>query len=99
MEIKWSGEGSAVMFSITGPLTRETAEQFWAAVDSLGDMIKDLVIDCEKMTFLDREGLRRLVLAQRKMQKRGSFSLIRVQGAPKDALMRSGLFHKFEVLS
>ncbi len=87
------------MFSIAGALSKASAMEFCSAVGSLGEMIKDLVIDCEKVTFVDSEGLRQLVIAQKLMQKRGSFSLIRVPAVLSEALFRTGLSQKIRVLS
>ncbi len=99
MDITWTSEGSTVMFSVSGALVRETAAEFETAVKSLGEMIKDLVIDCAKMTFIDSEGLRQLVIAQKLMEKRGGFALVRVPGALSEALQRTGLAQRIKVLS
>lgn len=87
------------MFSLAGAFDRASALEFQSAVGSLGEMIKDLVIDCEKVTFVDLEGLRQLVVAQKIMQKRGSFSLCRVPSVMMEALCRTGLSQKIRVIS
>lgn len=98
MDITWTSEKNAVMFSVSGALVRSTAEKFAAAVKGLSDMIKDLVVDCAKITFIDLEGLRQLVIAQKYMEQKGSFSLVRVPGVVSEALYRTGLNQRIRVL-
>jgi len=98
MTIQTTYDDTAAMFSPSGWLDALSAPQFARALQELPAEITDLVIDCAQLEYVSSAGLRQLALAQKKMEPRGSFTLIHVSEAIMDLFRMTGLVERLSIL-
>lgn len=97
MEITKTTDGNAVMLSVSGSLDALTAPEFAAAVEAVADT-SDLVLDFEGLSYISSMGLREVVRAQKKMDGKGSLTLVRVSVAIADVFRMTGLYERFNII-
>lgn len=98
MTIEKTYDDTAAMFSLSGWLDALSAPQLETALKELDAQITDLVLDCSKLEYVSSAGLRQFALAQKFMQKRGSLTLIHVNGDVADILRMTGLYERLQIL-
>lgn len=96
MEITVTKEGNAAMLSLGGSFEAEDAEKFASAVAQLGE-ITDLALDLDGLVYLSTAGLAEIVRVQKKMEGKGSFSLVRVPGDVSDLFRMTGLYGRMDL--
>ena len=90
MEIKTEANGDALTMSLSGRLDTITAADFEKALNSSLDGVKDLTIDCDKLTYVASSGLRMFLLAQKRMSRQGKMKMINVGEAVMEVLEMTG---------
>ena len=98
LEIVKTLDGTAAMLSLGGRLDFDGAPLFAAALNELEDSVTDLVLDLEGLDYISSCGLRQIVLAQKKMDERGSLTLIRLQPEVLEVLRMTGLAERLVIL-
>lgn len=67
-----------MIIKIEGRLDTTTAPQLEEEINAIGEDVKDLVFDMEKLEYVSSAGLRVILAAQKKMSKIGSFKIVSV---------------------
>lgn len=67
MEIHKSIDGHKATLEIEGWLDTQTAPQLAAALDELGDDVKELTFDFAGLEYISSAGIRKIVAAHKKM--------------------------------
>lgn len=99
MEIVKTIDGADAMLSLNGALDVFSAPRLAEELDGLNDGIENLVLDLEHLDYLSSAGLRQIVRAQKRMEGRGSLTLIRVSPDIKSVFEMTGLSGRLNILS
>ena len=75
MKINKNQNGSALLVALEGRLDTTTAPQLEAALADSLDGIERLVFEFDKLEYISSAGLRVLLSAQKKMNKKGSMAI------------------------
>ena len=67
MEIKKTVEGDKATFEIDGWLDTQTSPELGAALDELGEDVKELEFDFAKLEYVSSAGIRQIVAAHKMM--------------------------------
>jgi len=89
MEIKKTFEGDKATFAIEGWLDTQTAPELGAALDELGDDVKQLEFDFAKLEYVSSAGIRQIVAAHKKMG--GNLTVRNVSPAVLEVLRLTGV--------
>ena len=89
MEIKKTFEGDKATFAIEGWLDTQTAPELGAALDELGDDVKQLEFDFAKLEYVSSAGIRQIVAAHKKMG--GNLAVRNVSPAVLEVLRLTGV--------
>lgn len=98
MTITSTIDDTAAMLSLEGWLDSLSAKRLQTAIDELPSEITDLVFDCQKLEYVSSAGLRQFALAQKKMERKGSFVLIHVPSDIMSVLQMTGLNERLQIL-
>ncbi|MBQ9459189.1 MAG: STAS domain-containing protein [Oscillospiraceae bacterium] len=78
MTIERTDDGTKTTFTLHGPLNSEGSKTAAAELKRLHNKTNELVLDCGDVDYVSSSGLRFLLLAQKKMNKKGTMRLIDV---------------------
>ena len=87
--IKKMGNG-ILTIALEGRLDIATVPDLEQEIKNSLDGVSELVIDCEKLTYISSAGLRVLLFAQKKMSKQGSMKVIHVNGMVMEVFENMG---------
>jgi len=83
-------DGSVVV-AVTGEIDLATAPHFRAVLEAAVAASNWVIVDCDRLSFIDSCGLRELVLVSNAVTGHGSVTLRNVHDAPMRALTAAGL--------
>ena len=83
-------DGSVVV-ALIGEIDMATAPHFRAVLESAMAASNHVILDCERLTFIDSCCLREVVLASNALAGQGSLRVHNLTGTPMRALLASGL--------
>jgi len=89
MEIRKTLESDKASFEIVGWLDTQTAPELGAALDELGDDVKQLEFDFAKLEYVSSAGIRQIVAAHKKMG--GKLTVRNVSPAVLEVLRLTGV--------
>ncbi len=75
---------------IEGRLDTSTSPEFEKEIESLSDDVSELILDMKEVAYVSSAGLRVLLAAQKKMNKRGSMKLTGVCDTVMEVLEMTG---------
>ena len=95
MNIRKEQNGSVLTVYLEGMLNALTAPELEKELREAAPAAEELVLDLEKLEYISSAGLRVLITAQKKMEKRGSLKLVNVCAGVKEVLDITGLSNVF----
>ena len=96
MEITKTVEGEKATLAIEGWLDTQTAPDWGAALDELGDDVRQLEFDFEKLEYVSSAGIRQIVAAHKKMN--GKLTVCNVSPAVLEVLRLTGVDKRLDIV-
>ena len=90
MKIIKQQDGGILTITLEGRMDITTAPDLEKEIKDSLDFVTELVFDLEKLTYISSAGLRVLLLAQKKMNKKGSMKVIHVNKAVMEVFENMG---------
>lgn len=90
MTINTEKQNTTLTMHIEGRLDTSTSPEFEKEIESLSDDVSELILDMKEVAYVSSAGLRVLLAAQKKMNKRGSMKLTGVCDTVMEVLEMTG---------
>ena len=96
MLIKKTIETDKAVFEIEGWLDTQTSPELGAALNELGDGVRQLEFDFEKLEYVSSAGIRQIVAAHKKMG--GKLVIHNVSSAVMEVLRLTGVDKRLDIV-
>ncbi len=90
MKINIEKQNATLTMHIEGRLDTSTSPELEKEIESLSDDVSELILDMKEVAYVSSAGLRVLLAAQKKMNKRGSMKLTGVCDTVMEVLEMTG---------